>query len=169
MHSVSSEIHYAVRRAGAADLDAVLDVLAESGATRSSETAEQRPASEMQRATWGRMMRTADLSVYLAEQSAVPVGTAAMLVMPHLTYDCHPTAFIEAVVVKYAHRRRGVARQLLDRALGDARKADCLKVQLLSHKRHASDGALRLYEAAGFAAEAEGLRLYLAPWPPGGT
>jgi hypothetical protein len=76
MHSVSSEIHYAVRRAGAADLDAVLDVLAESRATRSSETAEQRPASEMQRATWGRMMRTADLSVYLAEQSAVPVGWA---------------------------------------------------------------------------------------------
>ena len=35
------------------------------------------------------------------------------------------------------------------------------KVQLLTHKRHATDGAHALYESMGFEAEAEGFRLYL--------
>jgi GNAT superfamily N-acetyltransferase len=109
-------------------------------------------------------MRTPDLTVYLAEHGDRAVGTAAMLFMPHLTYDCRPTAFIEAVLVSSSHRRRGVARRLLSHALDDAQRAGCLKVQLLSHKRHLTDGAHRLYEAAGFTAEAEGFRLYLHPW-----
>jgi hypothetical protein len=36
-------------------------------------------------------------------------------------------------------------------------------VQLLSHKRHAVDGAHGLYLGLGFDAEAEGFRLYLRP------
>jgi ribosomal protein S18 acetylase RimI-like enzyme len=71
-----------------------------------------------------------------------------MMLMPHVTYDCQPTAFIEAVVVRYAHRRRGVATLLL---------------LLLSHKRHSNDDAHHLYQALGFAPEAEGFRLYLDP------
>jgi GNAT superfamily N-acetyltransferase len=138
-----------------------LDVLAEGTVTEPGEPEPPSPASDPQQRSWDRMMRTADLSVYLAERDGVVVGTATMLFMPHLTYGCRPTAFIEAVVVRYAHRRRGVARRLVDRALTDARQAGCLKVQLLSHKRHATDGAHRLYEAAGFTAEAEGFRLYL--------
>lgn len=108
-------------------------------------------------------MATPDLTVYLAETETEAVGTASMMLMPHVTYDCRPTAFIEAVVVKYAHRRRGVATLLLRQALKDARTASCLKVQLLSHKRHATDGAHYLYQAMGFMPEAEGFRLYLAP------
>jgi len=42
-----------------------------------------------------------------------------------------------------------------------ARSASCYKVQLLSHKRHASDGAHALDASLGFRAEAEGFRLYL--------
>jgi GNAT superfamily N-acetyltransferase len=110
------------------------------------------------------MMATPGLTVYLAERDRQPVGTASLLVMPHLTYDCRPTAFLEAVVVKYAHRRRGVAALLVRQALADARTASCLKVQLLSHKRHAGDGAHQLYRSAGFRPEAEGFRLYLGPW-----
>lgn len=113
---------------------------------------------------WERMMQTTDLTVYVAELHRSPVGTAAVMVMPHLTYDCHPSAFIEAVVVKTDHRRRGVAHRLLACAVDGARVAGCLKVQLLTHKRHATDGAHRLYESCGFTPEAEGFRLYLRPW-----
>jgi GNAT superfamily N-acetyltransferase len=152
---------YNVRRAEPADLRALLAVLAEGTVTRPPDPEQPRPASDLQRATWDRMLHTVDLSVYIAERDGVAVGTATMLIMPHLTYGCRPTAFIEAVVVRHDHRRRGVARQLLDQALADARHAGCLKVQLLSHKRHAADGAHRLSGAAGFTAEAEGFRLYL--------
>jgi GNAT superfamily N-acetyltransferase len=107
------------------------------------------------------MMRTADLTVYLAHLGAAAVGTATVMVMPNVTYDCAPTVFIEAVVVVPEHRRKGVATAILERILDDSRAAGCNKVQLLSHKRHAVDGAHALYVAAGFTAEAEGFRCYL--------
>ena len=56
---------------------------------------------------------------------------------------------------------QGVATLLLEQLLADARSADCYEVQLLSHKRHASDGAHALYSGLGLAPEAEGFRNYL--------
>ncbi len=111
------------------------------------------------------MMRTDDLTVYLAEVDDIPIGTATQLLMPHVTYDCAPTAFIEAVVVDHRYRRRGIATAMMRRLLEDAHTAGCNKIQLLSHKRHATDGAHRLYTSLGFEPEAEGFRLYLQRVP----
>jgi GNAT superfamily N-acetyltransferase len=155
---------YRVRQASAADLPSVLEILAESRAERPEGTAPSTgEPSHRQKAAWERVMATSELTVYLAEDRTEAVGTASMMLMPHVTYDCRPTAFIEAVVVRYAHRRRGVATLLLQHALKDARAASCLKIQLLSHKRHSNDGTHHLYRAVGFTPEAEGFRLYLAP------
>ena len=117
--------------------------------------------SNDQRETWRRMMRTDGLALYLADRDGESVGYTASLQMPHLTYDCRPTVFIESMHVLQAHRRRGVARRLVERVLSDARAAGCHKVQLLTHKRHATDGAHDFYRSLGFVAEAEGFRLYL--------
>jgi GNAT superfamily N-acetyltransferase len=111
------------------------------------------------------MMSTDDLTVYLCEVDGKPVGTATLLLMPNLTYDCAPTAFVEAVVVAVGHRRNGVATAMMDRILQDSRAAGCNKVQLLSHKRHAIDGGHQLYRGMGFEPEAEGFRLYLRQVP----
>jgi GNAT superfamily N-acetyltransferase len=111
------------------------------------------------------MMTTADLSVYVAEVEDAVVGTATAMVMPNVTYRCAPTLVVEAVVVRPTHRRRGIATGMMQRILADARAAGCNKVQLLSHKRHASDGAHRLYSSLGFEPEAEGFRLYLRERP----
>ena len=111
------------------------------------------------------MMHSAELTIYLSESDGDAIGTAATMTMPHLTYKCAPTAFIEAVVVVPSHRRKGVATQLMKRILADARLAGRNKVQLLSHKRHTADGAHQLYENLGFEAEAEGFRLYLEEVP----
>lgn len=75
-----------------------------------------------------------DVTVYLAEDDSGAVGTACLSVLPNITYDCRPSAFIEAVVVTYAHRRRGVGRSIMQSVLQDARAAGCYKVQLLTHK-----------------------------------
>jgi GNAT superfamily N-acetyltransferase len=117
-----------------------------------------------QRATWARMLATEDLTQYVAaEEGGDIVGVVILLVMPNLGYDCRPTAFIEAMVVDEEHQRRGVGRLLLERLLSDATAAGCHKIQLLTHKRHAHDGAHDFYRALGFEAEAEGFRLYLDP------
>ena len=146
-----------VRVAGPADLAAVLAVHA------AHERPDEPPAapSTLEVETWERMTRTPDLSVYLAEAGDEPVGTATTIAMPNVTYACAPTLFIEAVVVVPGMRRRGIARMVLDRVLDDARAAGCDKIQVLSHKRHATDGAHALYVALGFEAEAEGFRRYL--------
>ena len=117
--------------------------------------------SERERATWDRMLATDGLTVYLATEGDDVVGTVTLLVMPNLGYGCRPSAFVEAMVVAESHRRRGVGRALVERLLADAAAAGCHKVQLLTHKRHASDGAHHFYRALGFTAEAEGFRLYL--------
>lgn len=147
----------AVRVAGEGDLDRVLLIHA-------AHTPEMRgtgPASPLEVRTWKKMQRIAGLAVYLAEIGDLPVGTASFLVMPNLTNRCAPTGFIEAVVVVPNYRRRGVATALLDRILDDAEQEGCDKIQLLSHRRHASDGGHDLYRRAGFEAEADGFRRYL--------
>ncbi len=106
--------------------------------------------TEQHHATWVRMMATDDLTVYVALFDGEVVGTTAALVMPHVTYDCRPTAFVESMYVKESHRRRGVARAMLQRLLDDAERAGCFKIQLLTHKRHRSDGGHDLYRAMGF-------------------
>src|SRR5215470_3296962 len=153
---------FAVRVAGEADLSAVLRVLSLAGSQGSA----LRYPSDLERQTWARMMQTDDLTVYLGEIDGEPVATAALLVMPHLTYECAPTAFIEAVAVVPEHRRKGFATGVVQRVLSDARGLGCNKAQILSHKRHVADGAHRLYEKLGFEPEAEGFRLYLQQVPP---
>jgi GNAT superfamily N-acetyltransferase len=151
----------AVRTARPDDLQAVLDVHAAHLADRGRPISK----SERQLETWRRMMATHGLTVYVAEIGDVLVGTATAMVMPNVTYDCAPTVFVEAVVVAPRHRRQGIATAMMQRVLADARAAGCNKVQLLSHKRHATDGAHRLYTSLGFEAEAEGFRRYLRGAP----
>ncbi len=107
------------------------------------------------------MMRTEDLTVFVAWHGGDAVGTTAILLMPHITYSCRPTAFIETMYVRDEHRRRGVGRLMIERVLRDAKLAGCHKVQLLTHKRHADDGAHAFYRSLGFDAEAKGFRLYI--------
>ena len=111
------------------------------------------------------MMHVPGLLVYLAELDGNAVGTGSVMQFPNITYDCHATAIIEAVVVEYEFRRRGIATALLRQIVDDLRVAGCNKVQLLSHKRHSRDGAHGLYTSLGFEAEAEGFRLYLGRVP----
>ncbi|WP_067179928.1 GNAT family N-acetyltransferase [Microtetraspora niveoalba] len=152
----------AVRTARPDDLVAVLQVYA---AERAPDGDSPHEVSDLARLTWQQMMRSSGLTVYLAEVDDQVVGTATLVTMPNLTYGCAPTAFVEAVVVAAGHRRKGVATAIMRRLLGDARSAGCNKVQLLSHKRPATDGAHRLYTSLGFEPEAEGFRLYVRQVP----
>ena len=145
-----------VRTACSDDLLAVLRVYAQRDVGGQPPDA----ASDLERNSWMRMMATRDLTVYIAEAGGEVIGTATLLTMPNLTYDCASTAFVEAVVVAAGHRRKGIATEIMRRVLADTRSAGCNKVQLLSHKRHTTDGAHRLYAALGFEPEAEGFRLY---------
>ena len=150
-----------VRLASRSDLDLVLAVYSDDDTDLESPAA----ASGVQEATWLQMMHTRGLNVYVAEVDGQIVGTATLLLMPNLTYKCAPTGFVEAVIVTRSRRRRGIGTSLVLRLLEDAASAGCNKIQLLSHKRHRTDGAHDLYTSLGFEPEAEGFRLYLREVP----
>lgn len=156
--TTADDTNYIVRVAESDDLLPVLQVL-----SRADEGKRPWPTSpsDVERAMWDRMISIDDVTVYIGELGGEVVATATFLVLPNVTYDCRPTAFIEAMVVRTDHRRRGLAMRILDRLLTDARAQRCHKIQLLSHKSHATDGAHDLYKQAGFSPEAEGFRLYL--------
>ena len=119
-------------------------------------------ASERETATWEKMLGTPNLTIYVAEHEGYVVGTASFLLMANLGYRCRPSGFIEAMVVAADMRRKGVAKLIVSRILDDAAEAGAGKIQLLTHKRHAADGAHDFYRSMGFQAEAEGFRLYLS-------
>ncbi len=74
-----------IRTARLGDLLAVLGVYAQRNlGGRLAES-----PSDLERRTWSRMMGTEDLTVYLAEHNGEPVGTASLLTMPTLNYQCH--------------------------------------------------------------------------------
>lgn len=151
---------YIVRVAGAGELDAVVRL--HHRRERPGEPLPDGP-SELQRATWERMMATPILTIYVVEAPDDPseiVANTCMTIVPNLINDCRSTAFVEPMLVAAPHRRRGVARLMVERLLADAATAGCYKIQLLSHKRHATDGAHAFYRSVGFVAEAEGFRYY---------
>ena len=117
--------------------------------------------TERQRASWVAMLGHEGMCCWVAEVDAVVVGTVTAIVYPNLGYDQHPSALLEAMVVAESHRRRGVGRALLAAALADLQRQSCRKVQVVTHKRHATDGAHDFYRWMGFTAEAEGFRMYL--------
>lgn len=150
-----------MRTARRGDLLAVLGV----HARRHADGRPPSAASELEVSTWAHMLGVPGLRVYLAELDGDAAGTASVMMFPNITYECHPSAIVEAVVVAHSYRRQGVATLLLQRILEDMQAADCNKVELLSNKRHSSDGAHRLYASLGFEPEAEGFRLYLEEVP----
>jgi ribosomal protein S18 acetylase RimI-like enzyme len=137
-----------VRRAGAQDLLSVLAVHAH----RDPGVDPPVCVTAQQQRTWDEMMSRDGLAAYVAELRGKPVGTATVVLMPNLTYQC-------------AYRRQGIATSILNQVLEDARTAGCNKIQLLSHKRHADDGGHDLYFSLGFEPEAEGFRRYLLDGP----
>ena len=141
-----------VRRAAAADLDAVLGLLAQLHPERPG-----MPAVDEARAVWTEMLAQPERTIVVAEVDGGVCGVADLLVVPNLTHDAHPWSIVENVVVDEPQRGRGIGRALMDAVVRAAREAGAYKVQLLS-----ADGreAHAFYETLGFEPRAQGFRLY---------
>lgn len=85
----------------------------------------------------------------LAYQGDVPVGLVNCI-EGFSTFACKPLVNVHDVVVVASHRGRGIAAMMLTRveAIAHARGACKLTLEVLS----GNQGAMRVYERAGFAA-----------------
>jgi predicted N-acetyltransferase YhbS len=96
--------------------------------------------------------------LFVAEVQGEVVGTIVLLVVPNLSHNGTPWAFLENLIVTERCRRRGLGRMLLEHAVGLARKSGCYMVELCSDVRRKE--AHKLYNSAGFEAQAHCFRLY---------
>ncbi len=87
------------------------------------------------------------------------VACLQLTLIPGLTYTGGTRAQIEGVRVDGSLRGEGVGRALIAHAIGLARERGCALVQLTTDKRRPE--ALAFYEALGFAASHEGMKLRL--------
>ena len=150
---------FALRRAGARDVPAIVGLLAddELGASREAgadpELTPYRAAFAAIDADPGQL-----LLVVTAEDGRV-AATMQLTFIPGLARRGALRAQIEAVRVGAGYRSRGLGEAMITWAIAEARRRGCRIVQLTSDKRRAN--AHRFYRRLGFAATHEGFKLPL--------
>lgn len=87
------------------------------------------------------------------------VGVLQLTFIPYLTHQGSRRALIEGVRVARAHRGTGLGTRLFEWAIARARERGCRMVQLTTDKSRPA--AKRFYEALGFVASHEGMKLVL--------
>lgn len=86
-------------------------------------------------------------------------GTLQLTYIPGISRMGAERAQIEGVRVAAAHRSRGLGREMIKWAVGQAKARGCRLVQLTSDKRRSD--AIRFYESLGFESTHEGMKLPL--------
>ena len=96
----------------------------------------------------------------VAEEAGRIVATLQLTFVPSLTHQGGERAQVEGVRVAAGHRGRGTGGLLFGWVESRARERGCRMVQLTTDKRRPD--ARRFYEALGFEATHEGMKLPLA-------
>lgn len=99
-------------------------------------------------AAWREMGRFPDYVCYLAEAGDEIVGTLCMIVFPVLSGGVTHEAIVEAVVIRPAHRGRGLGREMMRAAMTLAAGKGAYKLALSSNLRRLD--AHRFYDGMGF-------------------
>lgn len=89
------------------------------------------------------------------------LGCLQMTLVPGLSYQGADRALIEDVRVARHHRGRKIGHELLEWAIGKARRRNCCLVELFVHETR--DAARRFYLDLGFQDTHSGMRLKLKP------
>lgn len=94
--------------------------------------------------------------VLIAHDGDTPVATVTLIIVPNMTRQGAPYAFIENVVTHADHRGRGHAKALLAAAEARAWDAGCYRIMIISGNHNTT--AHSAYAAAGYAASKTGFQ-----------
>ena len=76
------------------------------------------------------------------------VSSCVCVIIPNLTRNIRPYAFVENVVTNYEYRGRGYATECLNYAKEIAKKENCYKMMLLTSSK--KESTIKFYENAGY-------------------
>ena len=147
----------AIRPAREADLARIVELLGQ------MDEAMYPPRQDADRATHLGIFRqiAADPRQHLlvAEAGGRIVGTAHVIVIPHLSRSCKPSAVVEGVMVDEAYRGKGAGAALMREVQQIAQEAGCYKLVLSTNL--ARTGAHRFYSRLGWKRTHYGFSLEL--------
>ena len=104
--------------------------------------------SEELKALWNQIRNDKNHHIIVAEEDGKIVSSCVCVIIPNLTHNQQPYAFVENVITDEAYRKRGFAAACLDYAKEIARKENCYKMMLLTGSKQES--TLKFYEQAGY-------------------
>lgn len=97
---------------------------------------------------WSNIVNDKKHHIIVAEEDGKIVSSCVCVIIPNLTHNQRPYAFIENVITDEAYRNRGLASACLCYAKELAMKENCYKMMLLTGSK--KESTLRFYEQAGY-------------------
>lgn len=98
--------------------------------------------------TWEQIINDPDHHLIVNEVDGKLVSSCVCVIIPNLTRNVRPYAFIENVVTHKDYRCRGLAQECLNFAREIALKENCYKMMLLTGSK--DPNTLHFYEKAGY-------------------
>lgn len=98
--------------------------------------------------TWDQIMNDKNHHLIVNEIDGKIVSSCVCVIIPNLTRNVRPYAFVENVVTHADHRKKGYAKECLDYAKSIALKENCYKMMLLTGSKKPE--TLHFYENAGY-------------------
>ncbi|HTI44761.1 MAG TPA: GNAT family N-acetyltransferase [Candidatus Nitrosotalea sp.] len=147
-----------IRRALAADLPAIIALLADDplGAAREDSST---PPNPHYTEAFAAIDRDANQLLAVVVVQDALIGCLQLSFIPGLSRLGLWRGQIESVRIAASHRSQGLGRVMFDWAIAECRQRGCGLVQLTTDKTRPD--ALRFYESLGFKASHEGLKLAL--------
>ena len=104
--------------------------------------------SEHLRDTWESVIRDQNHHLIVCEVEGKIVASCVCVIIPNLTRNVRPYAFVENVVTHGDYRKKGYATACLNYAKEIAKENNCYKMMLLTGSKEES--TLRFYANAGY-------------------
>ncbi len=98
--------------------------------------------------TWETIIHDGNHHIIVNEIDKKIVSSCVCVIIPNLTRDIRPYAFIENVVTHKDYRSKGYATECLDYAKEISVKANCYKMMLLTGSKE--ETTLKFYNNAGY-------------------
>lgn len=146
------------RRATADDLTAIVTMLADDVLGAQRERLET-PLPQSYLAAFSEIDRDPNNELVVACIDDAVVGVLQLTFIPSLSHVGSRRALVDGVRVSSSRRSSGIGTKLLTWAIARARERGCRILQLTTDKRRLD--ARRFYEALGFVASHEGMKLPL--------
>ncbi len=98
--------------------------------------------------TWETIINDKNHHIIVAEENGKLVSSVVCVIIPNLTRNVRPYAFIENVVTHSDYRKQGYATACLNYARDIAKKENCYKMMLLTGSK--DENTLNFYKQAGY-------------------